>query len=192
MKPLLFATSNNEKFAIAEHLCNLAGISLKQLSEESDEILSEDPEIIIRDKAVRKFVLAGNRPIIVSDDTWEIPALNGFPGPYMKSVDHWFSPEQIIDLMAHVTDRRIYLHQYLAYQDDKVFKIFSSTTSGQVLKHPRGNYGKTGQKVITLDTDNGQSISEVYEHDYSAAAQRFSNEEGAWHDFIEWYKEYTA
>lgn len=192
MKQLLFATSNNEKFAIAKHLCEQAGIQLGQLSEESDEIQSENPEDIIRDKAARKFTLAGNRPIIVSDDSWEIPALNGFPGPYMKSVDHWFSPEQVIDLMSHVADRRIYLHQYLAYQDDISFKIFSSKVSGQVLTQPKGTYGKTGQKVITLDSDNGLSISEIYDQDPIAAGKRHSKSESAWHYFISWYKEHGS
>lgn len=191
MKPLLFATGNNEKFAIALHFCESAGIRLEQFGEDSDEIQSENPKTIIRDKAARKFTLAGNIPIIVSDDSWDIPALNGFPGPYMKHVDHWFTSQQIIDLMAHSTDRRIFLHQYLAFQDNKGIKIFSNTIPGQVLDKPRGNYGKPAQKVIALDIDTGLSISEVYDQDPIGAAQRHSDEENAWHDFITWYKEYT-
>lgn len=192
MKQLLFATSNNEKFAIAQHLCESAGIALRQFSQDSDEIQSEDPEIIIRDKAARKYALAGNQPVIVSDDVWDIPALNGFPGPYMKSVDYWFSPQQIIDLMTHVTDRRIYLHQYLAYKDAETFKIFSHTFPAHIIKEPRGTYGKPAEKVISLDLDKGLTISEVYDKGVEQAVARFVKETGAWQDFTLWYKELTA
>lgn len=190
MKPLLFATGNNEKFTIAQHLCESADINLIQFRDDSDEIQSENAEDIIRDKASRKFNLANNQPIIVSDDIWEIPALNGFPGAYMKYVDHWFTPEQIIDLMAHIDKRQVFLHQYLAYQDGSVVEIFSNTVPGHVIKHPRGSYGKPAQKVISLDQDNGLSISEVYDQNPVTASQRFANKKTAWHDFITWYKGY--
>ena len=191
MKTLLFATGNNQKFAIAQHLCESAGISLEQFSLDSDEIQSEDPEYIIRDKAARKFALTGNQPVIVSDDIWDIPALNGFPGAYMKYVDHWFSPQQILDLMTRVTDRRIYLHQYLAYKDSSTFKIFSHTVPATITDTPRGTYGKPAEKVIALDQDEGLTIAEVYDNDPEQAITRFSNQFGAWHDFIAWFQEYT-
>jgi XTP/dITP diphosphohydrolase len=192
MSPLLFATGNNEKFAIAKHFCETVNITLIQFADDSDEVQSEDPEYIVRDKAARKFALAKNQPIIVSDDSWDIPALRGFPGAYMKYVDHWFTPQQLIDLMQHVSDRRIFLHQYLAYQDEQVVKIFSRSIAGNITNEPRGVYGKPAQKVISLEHDNGFTISEIYDVDPIAAAQRFSDENGAWQDFIKWYNGYAA
>jgi hypothetical protein len=35
----------------------------------------------------------------------------------MKSIDAWFTPQNMIDLMQHVNDKTIILHQYLAYKD---------------------------------------------------------------------------
>lgn len=77
---LIFSTGNPEKFAIGSQTCRGYGIELSQNSLEIDEIQGEDAERIVRDKADKAYSLIGE-PVIVSDDSWEIPGLGGFPGP---------------------------------------------------------------------------------------------------------------
>jgi len=162
MPTILFATGNQQKFLAAQAAFLKSHITLVQKPVEIDEVQSEDSEYIIRDKARRAFEIL-QQPLIVSDDSWSVPGLNGFPGPYMKSMDHWLTPQNWLDLTARLTDRRIILIQRLAYQDKDTFKLFRSTYTGTILTESRGKHGATLQKVVTMPGDNGLSIAEVHD-----------------------------
>ena len=56
-------------------------------------------------------------PLVVTDDSWIIPGLNGFPGPYMKQVNDWFTPDDWLHLTSGLADRRVILRQIIVYQD---------------------------------------------------------------------------
>lgn len=187
MTTILFATGNTEKFAIAQTLCNTHGIQLTQFSAESHEIQSEDPVEVITQKAKDKFALSGNKPLIVSDDSWDIPGLKGFPGPYMKSMDYWLGPEDFLNLTSGLQDRRILLHQYLAYIDAHNLQLFHTIIPGTLSKDIRGTYGKPAQKIIMLDRDGGLTISEVYDKGQEHDKRRFDSKTDAWYTFAKWY-----
>lgn len=129
MQIINFAASNKEKIQIAETVCGEFGVSVNPISLGVDEIQGENPVLIVEDKAKRAYEML-RKPVVVSDDTWDIPALNGFPGAYMKSINYWFEPEDFIRLMHGVDDRRIVLHQFVAYADDKQLKVFSNDIHG--------------------------------------------------------------
>lgn len=183
MSSLIFATGNKEKFSIAQAACRPHGIELTQQPAEIDEVQSEDLEYIIRRKAEAAFDKFG-QPVVVSDDSWSVPALNGFPGPYMKSIDHWFAPQNFLDLMARYDDRRITLIQQLAYHDGSTCRTFRNDYTGHVLGEARGNYGKPLQKVITMPGDNGLSIAEVFDQGISHGDRKVVE---GWQAFINWY-----
>jgi XTP/dITP diphosphohydrolase len=183
MQQLIFATGNNEKFLIGQAACRQHNVELVQQAADIDEIQSEDPEAIIRDKARRAFESIG-QPLVVSDDNWQVPALSGFPGPYMKSIDHWFTPQNWLDLLQHIEDRRIILIQQLAYQDDSSCTLFRKEFTGTFLTEARGNYGKTLQKVVTMPGDNGLSISEAYDNGASHGKRLAT---AGWDVLAEWY-----
>ena len=189
MKTIYFATSNKDKIQIAETICNEANISIKAITLDIDEIQGEDPEVIVRDKAMRAYEQLG-MPVVVSDDTWDIRALNGFPGAYMKSINYWFEPEDFLRLMQGVKDRHITLHQYLAYTDGNMTEVFKSDIEGKITHEVRGKSEKSPNMTVTvLDLDNGKTIAEVFERGAEAVAARYINRTDAWHDFIDWYKE---
>lgn len=85
MKELLYVTGNTEKVGVANSFCAPHQIKLIQLQLDIDEIQGEDSEIISLDKARKAFAEIG-KPLVISDDSWSITGLNGFPGPYMKSI----------------------------------------------------------------------------------------------------------
>ena len=95
MNKIFFVTGNAEKMLIAQTVCSSSGINVEQVIIEIDEIQGEDPMIIVQDKARRAYEGLA-KPIVVSDDSWDIPALNGFPGPYMKSMNKWFKSEDFL------------------------------------------------------------------------------------------------
>jgi XTP/dITP diphosphohydrolase len=183
MQALIFATGNNEKFAIGRDACRPHGIELSQQAVHGEEIQSEDLEKIIRFKAGHAYRVL-QQPVIVSDDGWHVPALNGFPGAYMKSIDHWFTPQNWLDLMRNVEDRRIILVQHLAFQDAAGCQIFRTEFTGQLLTEARGTYGKPLQKVITMPGDNGLSVAEAYDRDTQGKDRKVGE---GWRSFAEWY-----
>lgn len=188
MKSIYFATSNQEKIQIAQTVCADEGVTVQPVALEIDEIQGEDPETIVRDKALRAYEQLG-MPVVVSDDTWDIPALKGFPGAYMKSINYWFAPDDFLRLMNGVEDRKIILHQYLAYTDGNVTEVFKNDIPGQIISEARGKSEKSPNMTVTvLDSDNGKTIAEVFEQGEEAVIARYKNRPDAWHGFIEWYK----
>jgi XTP/dITP diphosphohydrolase len=188
MKTIFFATSNEDKIRIARTICEPAGIVVEPVALHIPEIQSEDPEVIIGDKVQRAYEQLG-KPVVVSDDSWNIPALRGFPGPYMKSINHWFKPEDFLRLMHGVADRRIILHQYLAYTNGTVTKIFTSSAEGKIVDEVRGHHDDFPSKsVIALDMDGGKTIAEALEQDPEKVEERYKNHPDPWREFAAWYQ----
>ncbi len=189
MTPIAFASSNAEKFAIAQVVCRDAGIEVEQIVIDIDEIQGENPELIVKDKAQRAFEQYG-QPVVVSDDSWSIAALAGFPGAYMKSVNYWFKADDWLRLMDGITDRTIVLQQFLAYTDGHQTIVFSNDIPGVVLTSPKGKNDRSpNMEIIALDGDNGKSIAKVFAKGYEAVAERYKNRNDVWHEFVKWHKE---
>ena len=130
---------------------------------------------------------------MVSDDTWDIPSLKGFPGAYMKSINYWFTPDDFLRLMKGVENREIILHQYIAYTDGSVTEVFKNDISGQIINEVRGKSEKSPIMTVTvLDSDNGKTLAEVFDQSEEAVVARYKNRPDAWHGFVEWYKKYPV
>lgn len=185
MKRLVFSTGNTNKFEVAKLICERKGIELLQRVLDIDEIQSEDAERIIIDKAVKAFALL-KKPVVVSDDCWEIPGLNGFPGPYMKSINGWFTPEDLLRLTLPLANRRVYLTQRIAYKDFDSQKTFQIKTKGMIQKEVRGKQSYPNQKLMSMDGDNGLTIAEVYDR-YSNPERTNRDVAQIWHQFTDWY-----
>lgn len=113
MNQLLFVTSNELKFIHAQHMLEQFGITLTRQHFDLQELQSESGEEIARHKAEQAYA-EFKQPLVVNDDSWSIPGLNGFPGPYMKSINHWLTNEDFLNLTRPLKDRRIILQQQLA------------------------------------------------------------------------------
>ena len=85
MKQITFVTGNSRKFEEASSVLQQYGVTVEQLQLDIDEIQHHDPLEITKAKACAAYQKAG-RPVVVNDTSWKIPALNGFPGGYMKDV----------------------------------------------------------------------------------------------------------
>lgn len=188
MNPIYFATTNAEKLLIAQTICTRNNLQVEQVALDIDEIQGENPELIVRDKAARAYEQF-QKPVIVSDDSWNVPALNGFPGAYMKSINYWFTPEDFLRLMHGIEDRRVVLQQWLAYTDGATTTLFSNDIPGRFTTEARGplNPKSPNMSVIELDDDNGRTIAEVFGKGESAVAERYKTRRDAWHGFVAWY-----
>lgn len=188
MPELTFATGNALKFALASKTCTTYGIQLTQADLTIDEVQSEDPEYIALRKAEAAFAALGT-PVVVTDDSWAIPALKGFPGPYMKSINSWFTPQDFLHLTQPLPDRSMYLTQVVAYIDADGHKVISQRTNGTILDEARGGGPEPWAQISSMEGDNGQSVAEIYlqpdarHHERQAAR--------VWHEFAAWYAEYV-
>ncbi len=182
MKQIIFATGNNQKLLTAQKVCDEFGIKLVQNGGlHVDEIQGEDGEAIARHKAQEVYKIL-QKPCVITDDSWVIPALNGFPGPYMKSINVWFTSEDWLRLMRGVEDRRIVLRQIAVYQDENGQRLFAVDVEGVVLKEICGTSTEfQNQNVISLEK-NGRSIDEVFNEGRSALEGHHTS----WHELGAW------
>lgn len=189
MTKILIATGNMQKFTWGQKKLAKYGVEVEQAVFDIDEIQGEDPELIIRDKAARAFELTG-KPVIVTDDSWSFSGLGGFPGPYMKSIIHWFTVDDFVRLVSGLEDRQVTLQQLVAYQDEHECVVFRQDLPGQVIDKPRGNGGNQFQKILIMDEDReinmtvSQLIDAGEQHNQRRMAMRL-----AWDDLGEWYQQ---
>ncbi len=183
---ILYATGNAVKFHQATSICNKFYITLKQSPLDVPEIQAEDGEMIARDKAAKAYAKFQG-PVVISDDNWLIPGLNNFPGPYMKSINDWFTSDDWLHLTRPLKDRRIILRQMVVYQDATIQKLFFVDIEGVLLTEARGRSPYSHATITSFD-DGGHSNAEFHERGESASGHRHT----AWHDFAEWYNKSYA
>lgn len=182
-KSIVFCTSNDLKFAIAQEVCSRYGVELYVQKINIEEVQSEDSKHIVSRKSQAAFTEIA-QPVIVSDDSWAFVGLNGFPGPYMHSVDTWFTPDDFLRLTLPLENRQVILTQLLAYKDEKLEKIFANELRGTLLKDLKGTSKNPCHQIISMDSDNGLSIAEKYSSGLDGATHEYSS---AWHEFAKWY-----
>lgn len=181
MSDILYATGNNIKFHQAVQTCKDFGINFKQANLKVPEIQGEDSIVIAKDKAAKAFNKF-KHAVVISDDSWSIPGLKGFPGPYMKSINDWFSVDDWLHLTQPLTDRRIIVKQIVIYQDETGQQVFSCDIEGILLREARGKSPYSHSTITSFDGGK-QANAEFHERGLSAPAP----ERDVWHDFAEWY-----
>ena len=185
-KQITFVTGNPNKAAEAKIILADYGISVVQLALDIDEIQAHDPLKITKAKAWAAYAQAGV-PIVVNDSSWEIPALGGFPGGYMKDVVQWFTAEDFLNLMRDKDDRQIILHDTVASCDGSNVKMFVFRQIGEFIDAPRGE-GLSMSQVVTMQNSGGLTIAEEFarrQKDAKLDPQNFQH----WQQFGEWFKE---
>jgi non-canonical purine NTP pyrophosphatase (RdgB/HAM1 family) len=184
MTEILFATGNQRKINEANDTLEAYGITVKSVSIEIDEIQHHDPVEITKAKARAAFALLGE-PVVVSDTSWSIPALGGFPGGYMKDVGIWWSEQDWLNIMAGHDNKTIICQEHLAYFNGEELAHFSKDYEGVFLPQIQGpivNEKESFERVASLNGIN--SLAE------GQANRILSNEKkqlAHWQQFADWY-----
>lgn len=187
MMKITCATGNKQKFGIGKAILAQYDIDLIQKHLVIDEIQGENHELVLKDKARKAYEQLGES-VVVTDDWWDIPALGGFPGAYMKSINHWFSVEDYIALMRDKTNRQAILHAFLCYFDGSTYTLFSVDLIGHIIESPRGKSGPAAQQVTVMDFDNGLTVSEIYDQGVEHAPHRLEAFHQLWSNFGKYIK----
>ncbi len=178
---LYYITSNQNKIAVAKKYLEPFGIVFRSRNLDLTEIQSHDIRQVVEGKAKEAFRII-KKPLFVNDHFWSIPALNGFPGAYMKHINGWFTPEDFLRLMKDKPNRDAILTEAVCYIDKNHLQTFTMQIKGTILEKPQGK-GLPALTVISLSGD-GQSIAKKLEKDVSAAATH-----RIWGEFAEFYKQ---
>lgn len=183
-KIIAFATGNSRK--IAEATVTLADydIEIVPIKVEIDEIQHHDPVEITKAKARAAYEVA-KQPVVVSDTSWRIPALGGFPGGYMKDIAAWLQPADWLNLMATHDDRSIMCLEHIAYFDGTNLQHFEAEYEGVFINEERGrdDESESFEKVVILYGD--KTMAEQLEGGEIASA---AEELRHWKKFGEWYR----
>lgn len=137
--PIHFITSNQRKFTSLQKLLQPLGIDLQQLDYDFNEGRGLDIQTIAKSKLAQAKKAFPNKRLIVDDRGFFIPALKGFPGPFVKLLLDSFSYPGIIKLMQDETDRRAIFSFAVGYFDGKKDHIFVADEEGFIIDEPRGD-----------------------------------------------------
>jgi len=179
MKTILFATTNNRKIREAQAACKQFGIIIKQVKLNIDEIQSHNPQIIAKRKAQTAYSLV-QKPVVITDTYWNIPALQGFPGGYMKDIAEWFRPKDFLNLVKNKPDKRISFTESIVYKDKFKTKMFSKKFWGVFSDRPKGS----GNSIEQVAKFNGYTIGEHRDQ----GKLSHDPKDYIWFDFAKWYK----
>ena len=131
-KEIIFVTGNTYKFQVAKKATHGRAIKLIQKKLDTPEIQATSVEDIASFSA-RWAADVLKKPVVVSDAGFFIPALKGFPGPFIKYIDGWLSPYDLLALMNGKKNRVAVWKDCLAYcEPGKKPKTFVCTFEGVI------------------------------------------------------------
>ena len=185
MKTILFATGNSRKIAEANATLAPFTIAVTPIKLAFDEIQHADPAEITKAKARAAYEAAGtHQPVVVSDTSWAIPALGGFPGGYMKDVAIWWNAQNWLDVMANQSDKRIFCLEHVAYYDGEIVQHFVQQYEGIFITEARGRIddGESIERVLSLY--GSETMAEQLARGEIASAGETL---GHWQQFGAWY-----
>ncbi len=178
---IALVTSSARKFRTLQAALKPYDIPSEQLDLPIDEIQSTDPDEVATKKAKHAHRLA-DRPVLVTDISWSIVALRGFPGAYMHDVANWFTAEDFLRLMDGKQDRTVIRTDILAYCDGKRTKLFKKDYHARMVTTAEGE-GLSIDELVVMP-GHIETIAKEHEHEDIAST---GIKGSAWEDFAKWY-----
>ena len=164
-----FITSNQRKFTSLQKLLHPLGIDLQQLDYDFDEGRGLDIQTIAKSKLSQAKKAFPNKRLIVDDRGFFIPALKGFPGPFVKLLLDSFSYPGIIKLMQGETDRRALFSFAVGYFDGEKDHIFVADEEGFIIDKPRGDNLHGWTELLYIyghPSFSGRSLAELNDEEW--------------------------
>jgi len=178
-KRIIFMTGNKYKFATAERA--LAGLDLELVQEDI-----ETPEI--QSTSVEDVALYSARwaskdlksPAFLTDAGIYFEAFDGFPGPFVKYTNKWFSADGYLHLMEGKKNRSVEIKDCIAFcQPGKEPKLFISLVKGRLAEKP-GRKGMTPMDEILIPEGCKTTLSDMEDEE---VFEFWAENMGYWNDF---------
>lgn len=166
-KILYYATTNQDKYNKAAKFLAKYDVIVEQVALELDELQTFDQIELVTKKAKAAFEIL-QKPVLVSDDCWSIPALRGFPNVNMKQCNHYLIAEDWLRLMQGIEDRRIDMIANLAFckcnindKNDSEVKVWSYTDPSVFLNEKKGHHEKSHILEVIARIGETRSVAEA-------------------------------
>jgi XTP/dITP diphosphohydrolase len=138
MTEITFITGNSIKLSLAQKVFKQYQVAIIADKIEVPEIQAFTTEEVIKYSAKYAANLL-NKPVIINDVGQFIPALNGFPGPFIKYINTWLTAKDILNLMSEKSDRRIIVRDIMAYcEPNREPVLFVNERVGQITHQEEG------------------------------------------------------
>jgi XTP/dITP diphosphohydrolase len=150
MKEVIYATANKSKFEVLKLALEPFDIELIQKETDLPEIQSADIKEVAKDTVLCAFKEIG-KPVITTDVSCLIKALNGFPGSFIKYVNKYLIAEDYLRLMSGKTDRSIVFQEAVACcKPNQEPKVFLRETRGIMAESagPKSDYAPINEIFI--------------------------------------------
>jgi XTP/dITP diphosphohydrolase len=136
---LYFVTSNSKKFESLNKMLSPIGVTLLRLEYDFDEGRELSIEAVAKSKLDQAKQAFPGKKIVVDDRGFFIPALKGFPGPFVKLLLDSFSYKGLTKLMAGESDRRAFFSYAIGYFDGRADHVLVADEEGFITDEPRGD-----------------------------------------------------
>jgi XTP/dITP diphosphohydrolase len=148
---LFFATGNGLKFKYARLRLEKFGLQLEQVHVDVPELQSTDVRAVAEYSARFAGELLG-AAVIKTDVSFEIDALNGFPGPFIRFINQWLTPEQMLSMLKDEMNRRArFVDTVALYEPGRGCTSFLSVTAGSMAGQPEGQNGWGIDRIFVPD-----------------------------------------
>lgn len=150
-KTVCLVTGNPLKVEVARNSLAKYGIGVEQLVLDTPEIQSDDTEEVAK-YSVKFAAEKTGKPVMKVDFGMHIECLNGFPGPFVKFINHWLSANQFIKLYENELNKKAYFIDALGYcEPGKEPVCFVAKTFGTLLSTPQGDDGNMVDSLFIPD-----------------------------------------
>lgn len=151
---------------------------IKPVAIETIEIQSDSAKEVAIEKAKQAYSQL-QKPVVVTDTFWSIPALNGFPGAFMKQISDQFTAEDWLALTGRHKDKTIIFSENIGFFDGTEEHFVSKEFAGRIVE-PRGKFKTSIEEVAEF---NGKTLAEGQ----TLGKTSHDPKDYVWYDFLKWY-----
>ena len=162
-----FVTSNELKFRLAKsYFEKLSGdYELIQYEIDTPEIQDVSVEEVARQSAIWAAKETG-LPCIKMDVGFFVPALNGFPGPFVKYVNDWLDQDDFLKLLEGKADRSAYFEDATAIgYPDGTSEVFSLKSHGSIAKDKDPENERWPANLLFIPAGYKQALGSMSDED---------------------------
>lgn len=163
----VFVTGNANKHREAE---TILGRPLERIALDLPEVQAATTKEVAQLKAQAAFAIL-NRPVIVEDAGFELVALGGFPGPFIKYWEQLGGLVSICKTADGLVDRGAVAVCVLGICDESGSRVVEGRIRGTIASEPRGANG-FGWDAIFVPEGETRTFGEMSDREKAAISHR--------------------
>jgi len=181
MKEISIVTTNELKFKVAKKMAELYDVEVVSKKIETPEIQSVSVKEVAEYSAKYAAEYLG-KPAIVTDTGLNIKALNGFPGPFVKYINEWFTSQDYLNLMKGKTNREVEWHETVAYCEPGQDPISATSIgTGKLAEKAEGSMPRKVIQEIFVSDATGKIGATLTQEEH---VQAWTSHGGAWEELF--------